>query len=186
MQCNLSSGQPTAQSIPRWLRGVLFSVVFVVLCNAALWVVETSKFDHYRSYLPQKMEVDKDVFVGSQMGGFVEGCGVAVFHLSATSLKEIATNPLGFLNSHTSPRNGKHPYGQWVETSTNVNQPSLFNHVANSEEVTGPNCVNVPTGLKRSILSATTSPGSYFSGLNRNTELLVIPDVGLAVFSHDR
>ncbi len=37
---------------------------------------------HYSAYIPTSFEITKNVFAGSQQGGFIEGCGVAVFELS--------------------------------------------------------------------------------------------------------
>lgn len=183
MQTIEPASKTNKRLIPVWLSTVL---VVVVIYKTAVFVGDTFAFRHYRSYLPQAMEVDKDLFVGSRMGGFLEGCGVAVFQLSEASSKEIVASPLEFLNSHTRPKNGRQPYAEWVETSAKSVQDSLFNRVANSEEATGPNCVDVPTDLKRVILSAAVAPGSYYSGITKNNELLVIPGHGLAVFSHDR
>lgn len=183
MQTIKPANKTNKRLVPVWLRTVL---VVAVIYKTAVFVGDTFAFRHYKSYLPQAIEVDRNLFVGSRIGGFLEGCGVAVFQLSEASLKGIVQSPLEFLNSHTRPNNGKQPYAEWIETSARPAQFSMFNRVANSEEATGPNCVDVPTDLKRVILSATAAPGSYYSGINKNNELLIIPGLGLAVFSHDR
>lgn len=142
---------------------------------------------HYKSYIPESFEIKKSVFAGDRIGGFIEGCGVAVFELTENTSKKISSGGVLFLNSNSTTRDSVHSqYSSWKETPlTEPRSFHLFNGVAN-EDAGGKTCVEVPGSLKQDISSAIRSSGAFYSSFNKNTELLVIPKLHLAVYSHDR
>ncbi|WP_432720816.1 hypothetical protein R0381_002914 [Jeongeupia wiesaeckerbachi] len=143
---------------------------------------------HYRSYIPASFEIERTVYTGDRVGGFIEGCGVAVLELSEKTATKISIGQITFLNDNSITRDSKHKrHMGWRETPfiSNQGEHSVFGSVAN-EDAGGNTCVDLPVRLKENILSAINRPGAFYSGFNENTELLVIPTLRLVVFSHDR
>lgn len=147
---------------------------------------------HYKSYIPTAFEIEESVFAGDKTGGFIEGCGVAIFKISEHTSSNISKMGVAFLNENLivkdTPRSHWAGYQNWKETPPTYERGeySIFNRVADTEDVTGPNCVDVPNSEKENILSAIKSPGSYYSRESTHNELLVVPSLKLVVFSHDR
>ena len=145
---------------------------------------------HYGSYIPTSFEIEKTVFVDDQIGGFIEGCGVGIFRLSDNTAAKISGGGVEFLNQNSTTNDRTHQqYKKWQETpfDSKHSEFPLFGEIANSQALyTGASCVDIPEPLKIKILSATRSPGAFYSGFNKKTELIVIPSYRLAVFSHDR
>jgi len=142
---------------------------------------------HYKSYIPASFVIEKTVFAGDQIGGFTEGCGVAVFKLSKETSEKIHEGGIAFLNDNSQPREGKHKqYMSWHETPIfEGGKYHLFLKLAN-EDAGGNTCVDLPESLKKNISLTIRRPRAFYSGLNENSELLVIPALNLAIFSHDR
>lgn len=138
---------------------------------------------HYQSFIPPSFETDRGVFAGDQMGGFVEGCGVAVFSLSERAAQKISVGGVAYLNETSRDTQRKdRQYQSWHQTTMGR---TVFDSVA-TPDAGGNVCVEVPDGLVEKILGASNGPGAYFSGFNKNTEIVVIPSLRLVVFSHDR
>ncbi len=142
---------------------------------------------HYSWYIPTAFEIDKAVFAEDRIGGFIEGCGVAIFELSEKTSASVSEGGIAFLNNNSTTRDSTHKqYMSWQGTS--VAEPSkhyLFLQLVH-EDAGGNTCVDLPRSLREDISLAISSPGGFYSGFNKNTELLVIPALHLAVFSHDR
>lgn len=142
---------------------------------------------HYKSYIPASFIIERTVFAGDQIGGFIEGCGVAVFKLSKETSERIAEGGIAFLNVNSPTRESKHKqYMSWHATPiAEEGKYHLFLKLAN-EDAGGNTCVDLPESLKDNISLAIRRPGAFYSGFNEDTELLVIPTLNLAIFSHDR
>lgn len=142
---------------------------------------------HYRSYIPASFEVDKAVFAGDRVGGFIEGCGVAIFELSERTSRDISEGGVAFLNGNSTTRDSTHNrYLNWQATpSGERGKYHLFVALVN-EDAGGSTCVDVPKPVRDDISSAISRPGAFYSGFNKDTELLVIPALRLAIFSHQR
>lgn len=170
------------------IRGILAFIA----CLAALKLIGHLYFlvlsTHYSSYVPASFEIKKTVFAGDQIGGFIEGCGVAVFELSEKTSANVSAGGIAFLDKNSMTRESKHKqYENWQKTPFIFARGdySVFGRLV-SEDAGGNTCVDIPDALKKGILSAIESPGAFHSGFNKNTELMVIPTLRLAVFSHDR
>lgn len=168
--------------------GIIVLIACLAVYKLIGYLYLLSLSTHYNSYIPASFEIDKTVYVGDRVGGFIEGCGVAVFKLSEKTAASISEGRIHFLNDNSITRDGKHErYMRWRETPfvSNQGEYPVFSGVVN-EDAGGNTCVNLPASLKEKISSAISSPGAFYSGFNKNTELLVIPTLRLAVFSHDR
>lgn len=72
---------------------------------------------HYSTYIPTSFDVEKTIFVGEKIGGFIEGCGVAIFSLSKKSSANIIGGGIAFLNQNSTISDEKHEkYNNWKET----------------------------------------------------------------------
>ncbi len=139
---------------------------------------------HYKSYIPTSFEIDESIFAGHEIGGFLEGCGIAIFKLSENTSANIASGGVVFLNQNSMISDSAHePYKRWKEAE----REKFFKFQGLLEEDAGGNtCTDVPNPLKSEVLSAIDRPGVFYSGFNEDTELIVIPSLRLAVFSHNR
>lgn len=166
-------------------------VVVLIACLAAYELTGYLYFlvlsTHYSSYIPASFEIEKTVFAGDRMGGFIQGCGVAIFELSEKTSTSISEGGRVFLNNNSTTRDSTHKrYMNWQETPIDERGKSyLFLHLVN-EDAGGNTCVDLPRYLREDISSAISSHGAFYSGFNKNTELLLVPTVKLAIFSHDR
>ena len=142
---------------------------------------------HYSSYIPASFKIEKTVLAGDRVGGFIEGCGAAIFELSEKTSTSISEGGVALLNNNSTTRDSTHErYMNWQETPiVERGKYHLFLHLVN-EDAGGNTCVDLPRSLREDISSAINSPGAYYSGFNKDTELLLIPTLKLAIFSHDR
>lgn len=181
--------------------------VFIAKGLIAFWLAyqvinylsDAYQVSHYKSYIPTSLEVKKNIVVGSRRGGFIEGCGVAIFQLSESTSGKIETEGLNYLNRHLVPRKDQKLltraegqylklYRKWLKTpfsSEDNNGYPLFRKLAN-RDLGGRVCVDVPGELKANILSAIDDASSYYTKIEKHNELIVIPKLSLAIFSHDR
>lgn len=164
---------------------VIFAIIVYKLIGYLYFLVLSM---HYSSYIPTSLEIDKTVFAGDQIGGFIEGCGVAVFKLSENTSENISVGGVEFLNKNSAISDSSPvKYKKWQETPFvfERNEYPIFRHLAN-EDAGGNTCVDVPTPLKEKILSAIEIPGGFYSRAKEHNELIVIPSIRLAIFSHER
>ena len=168
-------------------RGVVVLTACVVAYKLIGYVYFLALSTHYSSYIPTSFEIDKTVFSGDRAGGFIEGCGVAIFELSAKTSASISEGGIAFLNNNSTIRDSTHKrYMSWQETSIAERSKNYLFPQLVHEDAGGNTCVDLPRSLREDISSAISSPGAFYSGFNQDTELLVIPTLRLAVFSHDR
>ena len=168
--------------------GILVLVVSLAVYKLIGYLYFLVLSTHYGSYIPTSFEIEENVFAGDRIGGFIEGCGVAVFKLSEKTSASISGGGVTFLNKNSKISNSKHKqYNAWRETPFvfELDEYLVFGHLVN-EDAGGNTCVDFPSPLKENILSAINRPGAFYTRFNKNTELLVIPSLTLAVFSHDR
>lgn len=176
------------RSVP--LRFVLaIAAVFLAyeLSGVAYFLVLSA---HYKSYIPAQLEIEESIFAGDRIGGFNEGCGVAVFRLSGSAAENASRAGIDFLSPHPSAESSGTPvkgFKAWKESPFHVDnkEARIFRRLV-SEDAGGNTCVDMPPQLRESILSALGRPGSFHSGSGPNAELIVIPALRLAVYSHDR
>lgn len=168
--------------------GILALIACLAVYKLIAYLYFFALSTHYKSYIPVSFEIDKNVFAGDRTGGFIEGCGVAVFKMSENTSANISGGGVAFLNKNSIIRDNKHKqYESWQETpfAFERGEYPVFNHLVN-EDAGGNTCVDIPASLKENIVSAIKKTGAFHSGFNENTELIVIPTLRLVVFSHDR
>lgn len=143
------------------------------------------EFKHYENYLPMEVGRVSNNFAGSKIGGYLEGCGVAIFNLSDDFLNDIDKNGLNSLSNATKSRNGKNNYLPWRETpSEEVGRVLWF--VTDTADVTGPNCVNLPKAIKQNMKRSIKLSGNYFSRVNNSSETIIFSREKIIVFAHSR
>jgi hypothetical protein len=143
---------------------------------------------HYSSYIPKSFEIDKTIFAEDKIGGFIEGCGVGIFKLSENTSANISRGGIVFLNNNSTITDSKRKkYARWQETPFVFERGEycVFDRVV-GEDAGGNTCADIPKSLQENIFLALNNPGTFRSGFNKNTEIIVIPNLRLVIFSHDR
>lgn len=137
----------------------------------------------YAQAVPAEIQIAYPVAVGDQ-SDFREGCGVAVYKLTATSLEGIKKNGLRFFENAIHGRGYVNPsdndyhyytYQPWRKTPVPTewtNQGSWFM------------CSVVSGRLEEEIIVASKQHGAYYT-VKAEGELLVIPSLGYVVFSYN-
>lgn len=135
----------------------------------------------YAQVLPAKIEIAYPVAVGDE-SYFAEGCGVAVYKLSAKSLDAINKHGLEFFRDATHARGyadpsdskyGYYTYEPWKQTPV----PARW-----TSEGTWFMCSVVSLQLEKEIVAAATKGGAYYT-VQEEGQLLVVPSLGYVVFS---
>jgi len=174
--------------MPSLKRSPLLAVALgLAICFAAYRLITylcvLALMTHYESYIPPTFEIDRGVFAGEQVGGFAEGCRVAVFSISGRTATDISAGGVVFLNETArATRHKDRQYQNWREAPV---ERTLFQRLA-EPDAGGNVCAEVPDVLIKDILAASRGSGAFHSGFNPNTEIVVIPSLRLVVFSHDR
>lgn len=174
-------------------------ILFWLLFQMISYLYHAYQVSHYKSYIPASLEVKDSVIVGSRRGGFIEGCGVAIFKLTEEVLEEIKAEGLDYLDRHLIPRkdqelltraNGQYlkSYRKWRKTPFSpgdIGSYPIISKVAR-KDLGGKTCVDMPRELKESILSEIDDTFSFYTKIEKHNELIVIPKLSLVIFSHDR
>jgi hypothetical protein len=161
---------------------LLFFVFFILLLKQGWNYLE---FRHYAKYLPPEVGQVSNNFVGSKIGGYLEGCGVAIFNLSDEFLNTIGENGLRSLSNAKRSRDGKRNYLPWRETPAEEVGSVLW-FVTDTEDVTGPNCVDLPKTIKEKLKKSIQLSGNYFSKVNDSSETIIFSREKIIVFAHYR
>jgi hypothetical protein len=166
------------------LGGLLRKGRFVlVLVLSAMPFVAYKAFQYYwyAQVLPAKFEIAYPVAVGDE-SYFREGCGVAVYKLSANSLDAIKKQGLEFFNGATQARGysdpsdseyNYHTYMPWKQTPL----PAAW-----TSEGSWFMCSVISVELEKAIVAAAKQGGAYYTSKDEG-QLLVLPSLGYVVFS---
>ncbi len=156
---------------------------FLIASAAApLLAYQALQFYWYARFVPAQLEIAYPVAAGSE-SGFREGCGVAVYKLSAKTLAAIEKKGIEALDSATQARghldvadrdHHLYTYQPWKQTPVPLNWTS---------EGTWLMCRVVGSELEREIIAAAKQGGAYYT-TKHEAQLLVIPSLGYVVFSH--
>ena len=154
-------------------------IIFVVL-----GYVSCTRFqrDFYIGKLPKQIDITETVFISD---GF---CGAAVFKLSDAALAAIKMQGLTFFETTLESRNvTENPwgvtepssrYGKWKETPF---PPERGNEMP---ALAGLSCVESrQRDIVKPIQSHSAQNGSYYTETISGAELLVIPKLGIVVYS---
>jgi hypothetical protein len=171
------SGNAAVREISSCLCGSI-AAVFVLV--PLLWSVYETSF--YRKALPESLATSGLAQTGASVG-FGEACGGVIFQLDDTTRNEINRKGLPFFDDARQGRGylpgsrlqSFYNYEPWQETP--VPQKWI------SGSWVGLSCMTLPQELSRAIVEAAKQPGSYFR-TKREAELLVIPSLGLIVFTY--
>ena len=169
-----------------WVVGALGLAICFAIYKLIAYLYVFGLLTYYKSYMPESFEIERGVFAGDRIGGFLEGCGVGIFLLSEGTSRDISEGGIGFLNksSRTIQSRDRH-YQEWRQTPIAPQEYTVFQKVA-MPDAGGHVCAEVSESLTKKVLSASRNAGTFYSGFNKNSELVVIPSLRLAVFSHDR
>lgn len=143
-----------------------------------------SYFDEYwyEGFLPESVEVDKALYVGSS-SGFTEGCGVAIYRLDAKTLERIRANGIATIkDGRKTKRHENHLYSVWKETPYVEPEPE---GVLRSRWLSGldQGCSDIPDDMNAAIYKAMRSPGSFYATA-LESGVIIFPKLGWIMFSH--
>lgn len=102
----------------------------------------------YEGFLPSAIEVTENLFTDSTRGGFIEGCGVAIYRLSPSTKEHINSVGIDYFRQAKHPRkdNGRSfTYSEWKETPHSA---SIYEDLSTPERwYADMSCANVPSRL---------------------------------------
>ena len=160
---------------------MMLSVVLAIGASACSFAF------HYRGLLPEKIGVSRHVLT-DDVFRVREGCGVAIFELSESTLNQIKEQGLSFFEGATRARsydpdkdryNGLKSYEECRETSM-LEEDSPYHKFW-----IGLSCAsNLDESLHKAIFSAVSTQGSYYTG-NYEAGLVVIPKMRLVILSYE-
>lgn len=163
----------------------LFRIVLVAVISiafAAYAAYRSWEVAWYEGMIPASLEIERTVMIDGRTG-FIEGCGIAVFQLSPTTVDRIRPAGLAGLETARQARDHSdelHTYSQWRETPYAETGDGM---TLVDRWLVGRTCAKIDPSLDRSIDTALKSPGSYYATIHE-AGLIVIPSLGLAVFSY--
>ena len=133
----------------------------------------------YRNAIPTKLQIEHLSFHDEQ-SDLREGCGVAIFQLSDTTLSDIRRQGLGYFSDATLGRDGKdyHQYAPWQQwTPAQRERPELLR---------GWHCLDDDhsPALLEDVNKAVKS-GEAFYTTGSEMDLIVVPRLKVLVFSHN-
>lgn len=156
-------------------------VLLLVSALSPLLAYKASQYYWYAQVVPAEIELAYPVAAGEEWG-YREGCSVAVYKLSASSLEAIQKKGLGFFDGVTQARGYSNPsdrdfhyytYKPWKETPVPAEWTSEGSWFM---------CRAIGSQLEREIIAAAKQGGAYYT-VKDEAELLVIPSLGYVVFS---
>lgn len=153
-------------------------IIFAIYALYSYWEAQW-----YKGLIPAEIEVSDAVFIDGQ-SGFREGCGAAVFSLSPKTTNQIVSTGLTALaNARRARRHNDayHAYSTWqktpyVETGDGLTLADRW--------LTGIGCAGIKGDLGAKIYKALKEQGSFFA-TTEEAGLIVIPSIGLAVYSYN-
>lgn len=160
---------------------------YVASVAAALVVAGYAGWTHwetrwYMGMVPAGIGLSGTVEIDGQ-SGLTEGCGAAVFRLSeatVTSLNARGIDALAGARQARAHDGAHHAYSEWRSTP----------HVQTGDGLTladrwlaGMGCASLPKDLGAGIRQALKTRGAFYA-TTREAGLIVIPSLGVAVFSY--
>lgn len=129
----------------------------------------------YRQAIPPQFEL-VEALHHDEIVGFREGCGYAIFRLSEDNLVRIRRQGLAYFDAAQLGRDGKpyHQYQPWQATPTNEHK-QLFR---------GQSCAGEASELLEQAQRAVGRDGVFFT-TGHEQDLVVIPDLGLIIYSYN-
>ncbi|MFZ5484945.1 MAG: hypothetical protein ACOZB0_12010 [Pseudomonadota bacterium] len=157
-----------------------FALLFVFAVSP-FFAYKAFQFHWYAQALPPEIKISYPIAAGEE-SGFREGCSVAVYKLTASSLEAIQKHGLPFFDRATQARGYSKPsdrnyhyytYKPWKETPIPEGwggEGSLFM------------CSVISSSLEHEIAVAAKQSGAFYTTKDE-AQLLVIPSLGYVVFS---
>lgn len=165
---------------PRWISLTSITSILALLLFTVfmLRTCEHQQIEMYEDALPAKLEL-KELIYHDEQSDLREGCGEAIFLLSETTIKKIKSEGLLFFNDATVGRDGDsyHAYAKWRTTPGS-------DEGNNNRLLRGSSCIEHPPAIWSKIEQAIQAKGSYFT-TGSEQDLIVIPELGIVVFSHN-
>ncbi|MBT9511548.1 MAG: hypothetical protein IV104_04290 [Acidovorax sp.] len=129
----------------------------------------------YRQAIPPQFEL-LEVVHHNEIGGFREGCGFAIFRLSADNLARIRRQGLAYFEPASLGRDSKpyHQYQPWKATPA-----SEHGHLFR-----GQSCAGSPPELLEQAQRAADKEGTFFT-TGHEQDLVVVPALGLLIYSYN-
>jgi hypothetical protein len=179
----------------RW-QTALGAVLLIALVGwVALGILEQN---HYRRYLPGKLQVTGSVFIDSNedVGTVVmallvrpEFCGTAIFELSPATRRAIEADGLAFFEGATWSRgrfdkNGTGPEGA-AQTYEAWQRGPLPHDWTRHGLWSGLLCTDISPKMARLLNQAAADPGAvYTQSIGGGNALVVLPSLGWVVFTY--
>jgi hypothetical protein len=137
---------------------------------------KTLLYFRYKAILPSAIEVTYPISVGEE-GVFREGCSIAIYKLSDSTLDGIKKNGVSFFDGVTQARGHSdyyHKYAEWKETPIPPNWTSEGSWFI---------CSNLADKkILADIVKASKLSGAFYTTMHEG-ELVVVPSLKLVVFS---
>jgi len=156
-------------------RKFIFLLVFLLIPFISY---KTFQYYWFAKILPAQIEVTYPLSLGTESGLIREGCGVAVFKVSKTTLLEIQNGGLAFLNKATKSRGYSKPYYQFEQWQESPVPPNWVRQGAWFM------CSEPSTILTEEIIKAAKESGSYYT-TKPEGQLFIIPSLGYVVLSYN-
>jgi hypothetical protein len=152
--------------------GTFFLLIFLPMKVWNYWEIHT-----YREMIPSQFELSETVYHDEQLAGLIEGCGVAIFRLSDKTLVRIRHEGLAYLESTRLGREGdSYPHYQPWKVTPAVGNENLFR---------GAHCAHKPPAtLQQAQLFVRHKEGSFFT-TGYEKDLVIIPSLGVLIFSYN-
>ncbi len=131
----------------------------------------------YKEAIPAKLQL-ADLIYHDEQSDLREGCGEAVFRLSDESLASIKRQGLAYFNDATLGRDGAryHQYAAW--------QTLAHQQTPQDRLLRGAHCIEDLPAMWDDIQRAVAQGEGFFT-TGQEQDLIVIPKLGVIVFSHN-
>lgn len=131
----------------------------------------------YKEATPGKFQL-ADLIYHDEQANLREGCGGAVFKLSDQSLASIKQQGLAYFNDATLGRDGAryHQYAPW--------QALAHKRASQDWLLRGAHCIEDPPAMWDDVQKAVDRGEGFFT-TGHGQDLIVIPKLGVIVFSHN-
>ncbi len=182
----MADDQPTTRRSKH--KGLIVSTAVLFAIVALIWSsCERYTFKHYRRYVPAPIEITSVVTVLRDRSALTaiadrEACGGAVLRLHKKTIAAIQQQGLAFFdNARVPATHQRPPYKAWKPTPV----PPFW--AAAGRTRSSFECMG-NSSWTRSILKASQRPGGFYASMEKDhpAELLVLPDLGIVLFTYAR
>lgn len=155
------------------------AALIAIVVIAPMKGCEFMQVELYKDSIPLQLELDHLVYHDEE-SDLRESCGVAVFKLSEKTLSQVNEQSLAFLATATLGRDGDnyHQYDAWRATP----EPGIS--MRESKLLRGGHCIDNPPAIWGEIEKATYEGSAYFT-TGSEQDLVIVPRLGVIVFSHN-